>query len=94
VPSASAGTAPPVPGITSNQILSAMKNDAFGTRPDSMALALAGAPEWAGGSQAWNGKSAVLAASPAVISPAAARSGGPPSDRSARSTMSRVPWAA
>ena len=49
------------PGIASNQSRTTMKKDPFTTSAESAALAGAGAPAWAGDSQRYSGKSAVLA---------------------------------
>ena len=57
--------------MTSNQSRTTRKNDPFTTTAERTALAAAGAPAWAGGSQRCSGKSAVLAKSPVVISVAA-----------------------
>ena len=61
------------------------------TSADSTALAAAGAPPWAGGSQMCSGNSAVLAKSPAVISASAAKAIGSGCSTSASSGMSKVP---
>ena len=68
-----------------------MKKDPFTTSADSTALAAAGAPAWAGGSQRCNGKSAVLASRPTVISAAATRIAGSAWTRWESRTMSSVP---
>src|SRR5262249_15647711 len=63
-------------GMTSNQRRTAMKKDPFTTSAESTALAAAGAPAWAGGSQRGSGKSAVFVRSPAVMRAAATKGRG------------------
>src|SRR5262249_11981959 len=81
------------PGITSNQSRTTRKNDPLITSADNIALAAAGAPAWAGGSHRCNGKNAVLARSPVVVSAAAAQATGSGGTRVASSGMSSVTYA-
>ncbi len=78
-------------GRTKNHSRTTKKNEPLTTRPESTALAGAGALACAGGSQRCSGKSAVLARSPAVISAAAVVTAGIGRIRSARRAMSSVP---
>ena len=79
-------------GATSSTSRRIRKTGALITSAESMALAGAGAPAWAGGSHRCRGNSAALARSPTIISASATDSAG--SERLSRDSASKssVPY--
>ena len=82
---------PAMPGSASNHRRTVRMKEPLTTSAESSALAAAGAPAWAGGSQRCSGNSAVLAASPAVISASATNTTGSGCASRDSRTMSKVP---